>query len=266
MKIARFATNTGPRHAEYDAAQWHILDGEIGSHLRRTGDIMPADSKMLAPCEPRVVVGMAHNWLPDGRDFAAQAFLKSARTVIGPGEEIVLDPTLGLLNVEAELAIVIGCTARHLTRENALRAVFGFTIGNDVTAPDQSPIDELLLQSKNGDGYTPLGPWIETELDGFDSLEMRVLLDGELAASGNTADLANLVIDQLVHVTRYLTLGAGDVILGGCPGSLAAVESGHSVRLEIEGLGALENRVHTAATATEAEAEAEKETTNAAHR
>ena len=72
-------------------------------------------------------------------------------------------------------------------------------------------LDELLLQSKNGDGYTPLGPWIETELDAFDSLEMRVVLDGALAATGYTSGLANLVIDQLVHVTRYLTLGAGDV-------------------------------------------------------
>ncbi|MBC7518238.1 MAG: fumarylacetoacetate hydrolase family protein [Microbacteriaceae bacterium] len=190
---------------------------------------------------------MAHNALPEGRFLPPQAFLKSSRTVIGPEDPIFVNPDLGTVNVETELAIVIGRAARNLTRANALDSVFGYTIGNDVTAADQASEDTLLLQAKNGDGYTPLGPWIETSLNSVDALTMHVFVNGVKASTGSTSELANLVIDQLIHVTRYLSLGPGDIILGGCPGSFAAVLPGDRVRLEIDGLGYLQNSVHSAA-------------------
>jgi 2-keto-4-pentenoate hydratase/2-oxohepta-3-ene-1,7-dioic acid hydratase in catechol pathway len=246
MRIARISTSHGPRHATTSASgDWALLDGSIADGFTPTHEVVAASGAvLLAPCEPRVVLGMAHNALPKGRALPPQAFLKSARTVVGPDTPIVLDADLGDTNVEAELAIVIGRTARHLTRENALDAVFGFTIGNDVTAVTQNPLDELLTQSKNGDGFTPVGPWIETELPGHDDLGMRVIVDGVHVASGATSGLANLVIDQLVYLTRYTTLGPGDIVLGGCPGSLAPVRPGQHVRLEIDGIGSLDSPVH----------------------
>lgn len=245
MRIARVTTQNGPRYAEFDATRgWLILDGAIGAELSRTGASLPADTPLLAPCEPQVVIGMAHNGLPEGRDLSPQAFLKSSRTVIGPQQAILVDPRVGETQAETELAIVIAHECRNLTPENALDAVFGYTIGNDVTAVEQTQIDELLTQAKQGDGYTPIGPWIETELANVDNLATRVFVDDVLISHGSTSGLANLVRDQLVYVTRYLTLGAGDVILGGCPGTFAAIAAGHTVRLEIDGLGALENPVH----------------------
>ena len=245
MRIARVTTANGRRYVEYSNEGWQILDGELGGNLTRTGALAASNVRFLAPCVPRVVVGMAHNGLPEGGRLPPQAFLKSARTVIGPNDPIMLDSRLGPVQVETELAIVIGRECRHLTRENALDSVFGFTIANDVTATAQTGVDDLLTQAKNGDGFTPLGPWIETELSDADALEMRVIVDGVSVATGSTSRLANLVIDQLVYVTRYLSLAAGDVILGGCPGSFATVEPGQHVRLEIDGLGSLENTVHS---------------------
>lgn len=245
MRIARINTPSGPRYVEHDSTRgWLVLEGSIGTGFTRTGEEANVDAQLLAPCEPRVVLGMAHNGLPDGRELPTQAFLKSARTVIGPRQPIVLDPSIGETHVETELAIVIGRTARNLTHDNALDAVFGYTIGNDVTSVDQTAADELLTQAKQGDGYTPIGPWIETDLANADDLGTRVFVDDVLIAHGSTSGLANLVRDQLVYVTRYLTLDAGDVVLGGCPATFAPVSAGQNVRLEIDGLGALENPVH----------------------
>lgn len=248
MRIARLDTEHGARFAEFDAAVgWRVLNGTLGGDLHRTGAIEPFDTRLLAPCEPTVVIAMAHNGLPGGRELPQQAFLKSARTVVGPHEKIVIDPSLGETQVETELAIVIGRHCRNLTTDNALGAVFGYTIANDVTAVDQIPLDELLTQAKNGDGFTPIGPWIETDLAAADDLELRVFVDDVLSSTGSTSQLAALVRDQLVYVTRHLALGPGDIILGGCPGSFAAVKPGQRVRLEIDGLGALENTIHAIA-------------------
>lgn len=270
MRIARITTSNGPRLAEFDPEHgWHVLDGTIGAPLARSGETVSSEAQLLAPCEPKVVIGMAHNSLPEGRDLPTQAFLKSARTVVGPDEPILLDPRIGETQVETELAIVIGQTSRHLTQENALEAVFGYTIGNDVTSFEQISADELLTQAKQGDGYTPLGPWIETDLMNFDDLGMRVFVDDILVAEGSTSALANLVRDQLVYVTRYLTLGPGDVVLGGCPGTFASVTAGQHVRLEIDGLGALENSVRSLGSPTAPSsitgADAPKEGSHATH-
>jgi 2-keto-4-pentenoate hydratase/2-oxohepta-3-ene-1,7-dioic acid hydratase in catechol pathway len=252
MRFARIATQAGPRFARADGEEWRIIEGDPFSGLASDGRPVDTDgvvsmeaARLLSPSVPQVVLGMAHNAAPAGVGLPAQAFLKSARTVAGPGDAIVIDEALGTMNVEGELAVVIGRHARNLTPSNALEAVFGLTIGNDVTAADQNALDTLLTQSKNGDGYTPLGPWIDTDLTDMDARGVRVIVDGELVASGSTAGLVRGVIDQLVYLTTYTTLGPGDVILGGCPDALAPVTAGQLVRIEIDGIGSLENPVRS---------------------
>ena len=247
MRLARVATPEGPASAVAEGDRWYLVDDVFAARPVRTGRSVPADgARLLAPCTPQVVVGMAHNQRPaDGARRPAQAFLKSARTVVGPGDGIVVRPSLGATQVEGELAAVIGRHVRDLTPAQARTAVLGFTIGNDVTALDQIPQDELLTQAKQGDGFTPLGPWIETELPDPDDVAVRVLLDGVVVATGTTADLLDGLVDQLVYVTRYLSLGPGDVVLGGCPGTFATVQPGQRVRIEMDGIGALESTTGT---------------------
>ncbi|MEJ1229723.1 MAG: fumarylacetoacetate hydrolase family protein [Galbitalea sp.] len=220
MRIARILTNEGSSYAKSCEDGWELLTGEFPYGLRGTDLTVGYEVDLLAPIAPRTVVAMAHNQRGMSSVLPSQAFLKSARTVIGPGGVIRVDPELGAVNAEAELAIVIGREARGLTPGNALDAVFGYTIGNDVTAAEQAVHDELLTQAKNGDGFTPLGPWIETELVDPDHCRVDITVNGRSRAQGSTADLLATVVDQLVYVTRYLTLGPGDVLLGGCPGTL----------------------------------------------
>ena len=84
---------------------------------------------------------------------------------MGPDDDILVDERLGQVNVEGELAIVIRRHCRNLTPERCPAAILGYTIGNDVTAVDQVALDEKMTQAKHGDGFTPIGPWIETDLE-----------------------------------------------------------------------------------------------------
>ena len=162
---------------------------------------------------------------------------------MGPNEFIHMDTSLGRLEIEGELTAVISKRARNLTTQNALDHILGFTIANDVTAPEQTKIDHLLTQTKNGDGYTPLGPWIETEMKNFDNVSILTYVNDVLVNTGSTADLARGVAEQLAYLTKYMTLYPGDILLGGCPMIMYPVQPGDKVRIEIPGIGELSNQI-----------------------
>jgi len=221
------------------------LTGEIGvGHVRYTtqGTNELTNAQPIAANYP-FGIAMAHNGTPDQINNPPQSFQKSTHTLSGHGDPIYRDSTLGQMDVECELTAVISKTARHLTLENAMDHVLGFTIGNDVTLPEQTPHDHLLLQTKNGDGFTPLGPWIETDFVNYDDVTMFVRVNGKQVIQSSTNQLARGVAAQLVYVTKYTTLGRGDVLLGGSPTSMYAVHAGDQVEIEIEGIGVLANPV-----------------------
>lgn len=213
------------------------------SMIDPAGRVAGSDAILLPPSRPRVVMGMAHNNQPDGVGKPPQAFHKSARTVIAAGQPIIHDTELGALQVETELAIVFGRRARRVSAAEALSVISGVTVGNDVTAIRQNPHDNLLTQSKNGDGFTPLGPWLVTDLPDLDRLESRIFVDGIEVARGSTADLVYTIAEQIAYVTQYVTFDEGDVLLAGCPRVWAPAVAGQTVRCEIDGIGALENPI-----------------------
>lgn len=244
MKLARIRTKTGVHQVAFKDGAWDEVENIFDKPLIYTGSsFLENEFTFLAPVEPSLILGMAHNGTPDQINNPPQAFQKSAHTTAGPNDPIYKDGALGRLDVECELTAVISKRARNLTRENALEHVLGFTIGNDVTLPEQTPHDHLLLQSKNGDGFTPLGPWIETEFPNFDDCKLFVRINGKQVIETSTNQLARGVADQLVYITKYTTLDAGDVLLGGSPTSMHAVSVGDKVELEIEGLGILANYI-----------------------
>jgi 2-keto-4-pentenoate hydratase/2-oxohepta-3-ene-1,7-dioic acid hydratase in catechol pathway len=243
VRIARLATSDGPRYAVDDGERWRFVRSPFQAVPDyASGGVDYADAQFLAPAEPRVVLGMAHNGSEQDLATPPQAFLKSARTVADPGAEVTIPVASKTLMAEAELAIVIGRDAHNLSPDNALAAVLGYVPANDVTAFDQIPLDSFWTQVKNGSNFTPIGPWIETEFDPSNA-PLRLLVNGALAAESSTARLARGVIDILVYVTRHVVLGPGDIILTGCPGSNFSVGPGDEVTVEIPGLGALTNRI-----------------------
>lgn len=200
----------------------------------------------LAPSVPANVLGMAHNTGQSGRDLPPQAFHKAATSVIGPGDAIQLAPSVGHVDPEAELTIVVGSKVRGLTPGNARTAILGFTIGNDVSARDLQKSDELWISAKSQDTFTPAGPWIVTDLNEAD-LEIAISHNGSRLRAASSADLGWNVEEILVYLTSFMTLHPGDLVLTGFPAECARILPGDTVTCLVEGIGGLTNPVVAAA-------------------
>jgi 2-keto-4-pentenoate hydratase/2-oxohepta-3-ene-1,7-dioic acid hydratase in catechol pathway len=243
VRFARIHTNHGPQPVVHNDDRWREIADPFADEVSLTGPEHPVEFvRFLAPVHPTVVLGMAHNGSPAERARPPQAFMKSARTVINPGDDIVLDDHVGVVHIESELAVVIGRHCRNLTAADVPNVILGYTVGNDVTAVEQVPLDDKMTQAKNGDGFTPIGPWIDTDIDPS-HLRMTVHVNGEHIISSNTDQLAYTVTEQLVFLTSYVTLGPGDIVLTGSPGTSAPVKPGDISTVFIDGIGILSNPV-----------------------
>ena len=159
MRFARLRTDAGPRSVVRQGALWVGVEDPFARPLVFTGTSYSVEgSELLAPCQPAVIVGISHSKGADGHWLPIRAFLKSARTVAAHHDAVPYRSGIGTVNMEGELAIVIGTSCSHLTRESALEAVFGYSIANDVTNAGQVSADEKFTQVKNGANYTPIGP------------------------------------------------------------------------------------------------------------
>lgn len=179
-------------------------------------------------------------------------FAKFANTLLGPYEDIPLPPVTSQLDYEAELAFVIGRRAKHVPREQAREYVAGYTVANDVTARDLQRRTVQWLQGKTLDGSLPLGPCLVTrdELPDPHSLDISLTVNGELRQRANTRSLVFTVDDLVSYLSEIMTLEPGDVVLTGTPGGVGFamdpptfLKDGDVVRVEVAGIGVLENRV-----------------------
>lgn len=244
MQLARIQTEAGPAAVRREGEEWVAISDLFDRDRRDLGPRWPvADAVLLAPVAPRIIIGMAHNGSAADRDIPPQAFAKSARTATGPGAPIHVDPAIGTVVAEGEVAVVFARECRNVAAADIADVILGVTVGNDVTATDQIGADSLLLQVKNGDGFTPLGPWIETDLDP-DDLRIQLTVDGAPRIDTRSSGLAGSVAEVVEYVTRWVTMGPGDVILTGAPQSATPVLPGESVTISIEGIGELTNPVH----------------------
>lgn len=191
----------------------------------------PVDGELAAPCTPTVVVGIAQNG--PGHASPVQAWLKSPRTVTGPGVVVRLRRDAGKTVAEAEVAVVIGRDTTGLTAENAHEFVFGITAVNDLSSPDRAAVDPRNFESKSGEGYTPLGPWIDTALSIDADLPMALLADGATRAETSAGQLPMTPRECLAYVAGWTTLGPGDVVMMGAPQSQAPVHPGETIEVVI---------------------------------
>lgn len=247
MRIARLATAEGPRYAVDDDGAWAEIDDPfVRGEIARTGVVHPGEgARLLAPTEPRVVVGSFRNTASAGHGgLPAAAFFKSPYTVVGPGEAIVVDPALGAVKGEVELALVVGTRCRFLSStEEAAAATFGYTVANDVTAVDQLPVDDVKLRAKNGEGFTPLGPWIETEFPNPADAVLVAAVDGTEVLRSSTNDLVRGALELLVWASEFVELRPGDVLLTGSPWTAFDISPGQECTATVEGIGSITNPV-----------------------
>jgi 2-keto-4-pentenoate hydratase/2-oxohepta-3-ene-1,7-dioic acid hydratase in catechol pathway len=202
--------------------------------------------------EPKIVcVGLnySEHAAEGGRDLpkAPLLFGKFASALVGDGDAIVLPEGIGHVDAEAELAVVIGRTARGVAKEDAFSYVAGYTCANDVSARDAQFGDGQWFRGKGFDTFCPVGPAI-VELD--DPSDQRVVqrLKGEVLQDSRTSFLICDVPTLIAYVSNVLTLEPGDLILTGTPDGVGvfrepklSLKPGDVVEVEVEGVGVLRN-------------------------
>jgi 2-keto-4-pentenoate hydratase/2-oxohepta-3-ene-1,7-dioic acid hydratase in catechol pathway len=244
MRIARLDTPDGPRHAIRAGDAWAVVEDCFADPPVPTGvTVSDAEAHLLAPCEPRVLVGIAHNKTNNDHPLPIQAWHKSVRSVVGPGEVIRARRHVGTVNIEGELAVVMGRDTEGITVDTAFDYVVGYTVVNDVTNVDRNAVDEKNFEGKGGHGYPPIGPWIETELNDPEHVAITVTVNGTVRADSGTFNLPSTVAESIVYVARWVPLGPGDVIMSGSPNTFVAVTPGDEVEIRLSGVGSLTNRV-----------------------
>ncbi len=226
-------------------------------------DVLSSDRvRLLAPLpRPGKIFGIGLNY----RDHAEETgnpipevpmvFSKAVTAVIGPGAAIEIPPASARIDYEGELAVVIGRLAKRVARADALKYVAGYSIMNDVTARDYQ-VRSGHCMGKSFDTFAPLGPVVVTadEIPDPGTLELRTIVSGEELQHSNTRHLIFDVPALIEFITAGVTLEPGDVITTGTPAGVGVrrdprryLKAGDIVRVEISGIGALENPVIDAA-------------------
>ncbi|MEI5996601.1 fumarylacetoacetate hydrolase family protein [Paraburkholderia bengalensis] len=204
----------------------------------------------LAPIEPGTIIALGLNYAEHAKElqFSKQeeplVFLKGAGSVIGHRGVTRRPSDATFMHYECELAVVIGRSAKGVTREHAMQHVGGYMIANDYAIRDYlENYYRPNLRVKNRDGGTVLGPWFVDAGDVTDvaQLELRTYVNGALQQRGNTRDLVTDIPALIEYLSSFMTLAPGDIILTGTPEGVINVNAGDEVVCEIDGLGRLVN-------------------------
>lgn len=244
MDIAKKAVDYALRHA--DSIAYKVIH-----HI--------SDVKLEAPVlNPSKIICVGHNYREHILEMKRElpefpvVFAKYPNTIIGPQDDIPHYPISDQLDYEAEFVFVVGKRARNVSQADALNYVAGYTIANDVTYRDIQRRTLQWMQGKAVDGSAPMGPWLVTtdELPDPSGLEVVLTVNGEERQRSNTANLVFTVPRLVEFLSGLMTLEPGDVILTGTPGGVGVardpqvfLKDGDVVRIEIDKIGALENKV-----------------------
>jgi len=219
----------------------------------RYGDAGEVDIKfvrLLPPCAPTKIVCVGRNYPEHARELGNEAppepliFLKPLSSLIASGDAIVYPKISGRVDYEGELGVIVGRRARHVSPENAMDYVLGYTCVNDVTARDLQRKDGQWTRGKGFDTFCAAGPWmISKDEVRLETLRLVTRLDGAVKQEGCAGEMLFSVNVVIAYVTQFMTLEPGDLIATGTPPGVGPMQPGSTVQVEIEGIGVLENRV-----------------------
>jgi 2-keto-4-pentenoate hydratase/2-oxohepta-3-ene-1,7-dioic acid hydratase in catechol pathway len=244
-------------------ARWGDLKGKVEKLRGAKPDAKLSDVKLLAPVpRPGKVLAIGLNYREHAEETGNKPpefqtwFAKAPTSVTGPYDPVELPAVSDQLDYEAELVLIVGKRARNVPLDRAHEAIFGYCVGNDVSVRDwQMRVTQWVL-GKSFETHAPFGPWITTADEvSVEDLSIRCLVNGEVRQSSNTHHLIFNCLHQVSHLSQVMTLEPGDVLFTGTPSGVAAalnppryMKVGDVVRVEIEKLGHIENRIVPGAT------------------
>jgi 2-keto-4-pentenoate hydratase/2-oxohepta-3-ene-1,7-dioic acid hydratase in catechol pathway len=258
----RYESNHTVNYGEVEDNIVYQLDNAPWMGGVKTGkSISLEDVKLLHPSEPQVILGLGgsykNSWKEKNPLKTVRWFLKPPSAAASPDDSVFMPLALDELKVETELVIVIGETVKNADEMSAEKAIFGYTIGNDIMGyidsyhkiegePLDTPENLLGPGLKIGDGFAPFGPFIYTDIDWRNRdwyLKVENISTGkEIIHSDNTNNLVYTPAKIVSDLSKVLTLNPGDVIFTGTSKSLVVGE-GDTVTVELEGLGKLINYI-----------------------
>jgi 2-keto-4-pentenoate hydratase/2-oxohepta-3-ene-1,7-dioic acid hydratase in catechol pathway len=271
VKLVSYSTEGGTQGLGYiedgeilplaGASMLEYIEQDQSAKMQSGGETVSlSEAQLHAPVvRPAKIVCIGLNYedhaAETGREIPEKpvVFAKYPNTIIGPGEAIRVPPITGQVDYEAELVVVIGRAAKNVPKEEALRYVFGYTNGNDVSSRDlQFSEGGQWTRSKSLDTFAPIGPYIVTrdEIPDPQSLSIRCILNGEVVQEGRTSKMIFSVAELIAFLSTGMTLVPGDIIFTGTPAGVGFVrdpqlfmQPGDEVTVEIEGLDAITNPV-----------------------
>jgi 2-keto-4-pentenoate hydratase/2-oxohepta-3-ene-1,7-dioic acid hydratase in catechol pathway len=240
----RFGRVDGDDVVLWSDAPW--LAATSGAARETTERVPRARTTTLTPVAPTKILGVGRNYRAHAKELGNEVpvepliFYKPPSALLDPGGRVVLPPASvsERIDHEAEIAIVVGRRLRNASPDDALAAVFGATLSCDVTARDLQKKDGQWWRAKGMDSFCPVGPEIVCGVD-LARLPISCVVNGELRQNGNTADMIFDVGTVLAHVSRFVTLEPGDVILTGTPEGVGPLRAGDAVEIASEPLGLL---------------------------
>ena len=273
VKLVRYGAPGAERPGLIDGTgALRALDGVLGDidgaalapeSLARLRELAPEalprveGAPRLGPCvaRPPKLIGIGLNYADHAEEagLAAPAepivFLKATSAVAGPFDDLPLPPGAEKLDWEVELGVVIGSRAKRVAQAEALSAVAGYCVVNDVSERAwQGERGGQWTKGKSHDGFAPIGPWLVTAdaIPDPQKLDLWLSVDGEMRQRGSTANMIFGVAALVSAVSEFMTLEPGDVIATGTPEGVGPLTDGDRVEVEIEGVGTLEHEVRQA--------------------
>jgi 2-keto-4-pentenoate hydratase/2-oxohepta-3-ene-1,7-dioic acid hydratase in catechol pathway len=233
----------------------------LEARIPTAGQAVPLSKvKLLSPiARPGKIVCLGRNYLEhiaessSKRPEGLMIFLKPATAVAGPFDDIPYPSVTRSLDYEGELGVVIGRRCKKVDSSAAMACVLGYLVFDDVSARDLQFGDGQWTRGKGCDGFAPMGPWVTTldEVRNPLSLRLKTWVNGEVRQEASTSSMMRNVPEIVSMLSQGMTLEAGDVIATGTPAGVGyywkpeprMLKQGDTVRIEIEDLGHIENRI-----------------------
>ena len=258
MRIVRFQDQTKKVHyGIVDGDNIAVATGDPIKGLKRTGASVPlAGARLLAPVEPVNVLCIGQNYKAHVEEGGANLpkapilFMKTTTSVIGPDAPVLI-PKIAPTEVdyEAELALVIGKTARHVPESEALKYVLGYTCAHDVSARDCQRGDGQWCRAKSFETFCPIGPWLETDLNPL-NVRVQGRLNGQTMQDASTSLMIFSIPFLISYLSRGMTLLPGTLLLTGTPAGVGFarkppvyLKAGDVFEVDVEGIGVLRNPI-----------------------
>jgi len=249
MRLARFAYKKMVSWGIIEGRQIAGLKGDPYKKIIKSGKkVSLSKVRLLVPAQPSKIICVGLNY----RDHAAEMnmplpdspiiFLKPNTSLIACQEKIIYPKICFRLDYEAELALVIKKEGRNIKPSEAKKYILGYTCLNDVTARDLQKKDGQWTRAKSFDTFCPVGPWLETELDPS-NVKIKAILNAKVKQNSTTANFIFKVEQIVAFVSNIMTLLPGDIISTGTPAGVGPMNKGDRIRIEIEGIGGLDNQV-----------------------